>query len=526
MSRRAQWLRLGITGLALVGVLAAVVMVTVYPPWEKPSEQQIAHALVPRAVALAPGIYLLGRTEPAASYVVDTGQGLVLIDSGLESGAETVTRQLAQLKLDVNQVRMILLTHVHADHSLGAARLRELAAAKVYAGQGDSPPLRAGQPREAFFSTFFMPDVPMHPTTVDVPLAGGEAIDIGNAHISAIAAPGHTPGSICYLLERDGQRVLFTGDVVQSLDPATEGVLGTYAAYLPPVYRGDAKDYLDTLRRLKALPPLDMVLPGHPRMDAQPQNPHLPPERWLPLLDKGIREMEQLLERRKADGANFLDGNPKQLLPGLHYLGDLAGRAVYVLESPKGLFLFDAPGGAKLGEFLAKHFKSLGWSGKKLVAVLLTSADEPATAGLADLVRDLKCKVVAPKAGLDEVRRQCPKGTQMLSEENLAKAGWFDVEMLPLKGLGKAPAAYVIRCAGKTVVISGRMPTKLTDERDPAMQQLFRELEYVPFFKSLEELKPIHPDLWLPAIPVHGQTANLYDRDWDKVIERLEFLLR
>src|SRR5262249_30635227 len=162
----------------------------------------------------------------------------------------------------------------------------------VYAGKADCPPLREGQPREAFFSTFSMPNVPTHPTTIDVELAGGEVLEFGDARIDVIATPGHTPGSGCYLLERACQRILFTGDVTQSLDRPTPGALGTYTAYLPPLYRGDARDYLATLRRLRDLPTPDLILPGHPRMDRAPQNPHLEPDRWLALLDQGIGAME------------------------------------------------------------------------------------------------------------------------------------------------------------------------------------------------------------------------------------------
>ncbi len=51
--------------------------------------------------------------------------------------------------------------------------------------------------------------------------------------------------------------------------------------------------------------------------------------------------------------------------------------------------------------------------------------------------------------------------------------------------------------------------------------------DYMAYLKSLEQLKELRPDLWLPATPVHGQTASLYDRDWDNVIQRnMEALLR
>ncbi|MCI0457693.1 MAG: MBL fold metallo-hydrolase [Gemmataceae bacterium] len=381
MTGSAKWWKPGLAGLVTVGL---AVTAWLWPKEFSPRPASVSQVLLPEPVAVAPGVYLLGKTAPAAAYLVETSEGLVLIDSGLEASAAAVTDQLARLHLDVGQLRAILLTHVHADHSLGAERLRTRTGAKVYAGRADCQPLRQGEPREAFFSTFYMPHLAPHATTVDVELVGDETITFGDTRFVVLAAPGHTPGSVCYLLERKDLRALFTGDVIQSLSPANKDVLGTYAAYLPPLYRGNVRDYLASLRRLRTLPLPELVLPGHPRMDPVPQNPHLTGQHWLALLDQGIAEMEQLLARYETDGANFLDGIPKELLSGLHYLGDFGGSAMYCLSSPTDLFLVDAPGDAALVHFLAARFQKLGWERRKLTAVLLTSVGEEATAGLPD----------------------------------------------------------------------------------------------------------------------------------------------
>jgi glyoxylase-like metal-dependent hydrolase (beta-lactamase superfamily II) len=522
MTVAARRWKAGLAGVMLLGIAGIVAAMWLRPRKEgtPPSAPELK-LLLARAVSVAPGVYLLGRTKPAVAYAVETSEGLVLIDSGLEADAEAVIAQLDELHLGVGSLRAILLTHVHADHSLGAEHLRARTGAKVYAGRADCPPLRQGGPREAFFSTFYMPQVTTHATTVDVELAGEETLAFGDTHFRAIATPGHTPGSICYLLERPDLRALFTGDVVQCLNPARGGDLGTYAAYLPPLYRGDAHDYLASLRRLRALPLPDLVLPGHPQMDPSPQSPHVTAERWQSLMDQGITEMERLLARYETDGADFLDGTPKELLPGLHYLGNF-GRAVYCLNGPKGLFFFDAPGGPMLVDFLARRFRKLGWTERKPTAVCLTSADEEATAGLAELIRGTGCAVVAPKAGLEEIRRLSPTGTKILTEDDIEKQGWFEGRAIPLAGRGRAPLAYQVKWAGKTVLFSGRIPVKFSG---PAMERLHREVtgpsgQVESYRKSLDRLARIHPDLWLPAVPVHGQNANLYDDDWTKVLKQ------
>ena len=39
------------------------------------------------------------------------------------------------------------------------------------------------------------------------------------------------------------------------------------------------------------------------------------------------------------------------------------------------------------------------------------------------------------------------------------------------------------------------------------------------YVASLNRLSTLQPDLWLPAVPSHGQNANLYDDEWHLVIE-------
>jgi glyoxylase-like metal-dependent hydrolase (beta-lactamase superfamily II) len=524
-------LKRGLTKLAILGIVVAVfASIALWRPRAEftPRPSPVYSYLLPGPAALAPGVYLLGKNSPAAVYLIETSQGLVLIDSGLEPKAEVVREQIAHLGFDVKQLRAILLTHIHADHTLGAEYLRSLTGATVYAGQGDEDALRLGGPREAFFSIYSMPTIALHATTVDVKLRGGETIDFGETHLEVLGAPGHTTGSMCYLLKRPGLSALFTGDVVQHLSSATRGALGTYTAYLPPLYRGDVRDSLTTLQRLRDLPLPDLILPGHPSMDPEPQNPHMTAPDWQALLDKGIVEMKQLLARYDADGADFLDGAPKELLPGLHYLGDCNHTPVYCLATSKHLMLFDAPGGPALPDFLVRRFDKIGWKGRKPTVVLLTSATDEATAGLASLTSQSDCKVIAKRECLEKVRRHCPMGTSLVSAEELDKTGWFPGRAIPLGGLDDSQMAYQLIWEGKKVLVSGRIPVKLTNT---TAEKLWSQLTGVggsveKYRASLERLASVKPDLWLTAVPVHGQNANLYDDDWENILGQNRQLMR
>jgi hypothetical protein len=253
-----------------------------------------------------------------------------------------------------------------------------------------------------------------------------------------------------------------------------------------------------------------------------PQNPHLSAERWHALLDQGIAEMERALARYETDGASFLDGTPRQLLPGLRYLGDCEGRAVYAVAAPAGVVVFDAPGGPALVGFLEKHLKEAGWDGRKLIAVLLTSADEEATSGLPALVKRYGCQVVAARSGHEAIRARCPGGMALVAAEDIGKQGWFEVRPIVLQGRGLAPVAYELRWADRIVLVSGRIPIKMSlPEGERLVSDVAGSAGSIEGYRqSLDRLARVRPALWLPAVPVYGQNANLYDDEWDKVLSK------
>ncbi len=475
--------------------------------------------LVPAAMTVTPRVHMLGRLHPSVAYVVETSAGLVLIDAGLEASAESVQAQFAELQLDVSELKLILLTHMHGDHVLGAQRLRALTGAKIHAGQGDAAHLRGGGPREALLSTYELPDVVLHPTDIDVELRGGETLTLGDVQLEVIATPGHTPGSLCFLLHIGQQRILFTGDTVSSL----VGELGTYSAYLPPRYFGSAADYVQSLQRLKSLPAPDLILTGHPTELGIPHSPRVPAATWHSVLDRGIREMEVLATRFAQDGADFLDGEPKTLVPGLHYLGDRDGHAVYVLETATQLLLFDAPGGAGLAAFVAERLRDLGVAGQAPSAVLLTTCDPRATSGLAELVAETNCLVVAAAAGHSVLQPICPPDTKLLSAADPEVTLWFRGQVLPLEGRGVGPTAYLIQMDDRKVLIGGEFPLTLGPESVQRLQAALQaqEAELGLITRSLVVLRRVQPAMWLPAYPLHGQNANLYEGQWDKVIQDL-----
>jgi glyoxylase-like metal-dependent hydrolase (beta-lactamase superfamily II) len=395
--------------------------------------------------------------------------------------------------------------------------VKTLTGAEIYAGKDDCAVLRAGRPREAIFSTLDMESHRSHPIDIDIELEGGEVLAFGDTKIMVVATPGHSPGSVCYLLERNNLRVLFTGDTISSFVDD----LGTYAAYLAPRYRGNAEDYLQSLRKLKSLPEPDLVLPGHPTSPLAPRSPRLSHSEWHRLLDRGIHDMEQLVTRHRADGTDFLDGTPKQLLDGFYYLGDHKQYPVYAIVERQHVVLFDAPGSSGIVEFVRQQLQSAGVASTP-TCVLLTSCDPDAIAGLRSLVKACSCSVVAAAIEHNRIRQLCPPGTNVMSPEELQSADWLPVRAIPLAGRGLGPIAYSITWKEKSVLVSGKFPIFVTDA---SASELANDLRAPTgsggdYLNSLKQLRAISPDLWLPSVVIYGQNANLYDHQWTNMIDQ------
>ena len=518
--------------LGLTTLVACAVMI-----WKVTPETTIDAdpVLRRRPVTLFEGVHLLGGLAPSVAYVVETSEGLVLVDSGLETDCQSLMQQMKYLQLNPGRLKKILLTHAHGDHILGAMYLQRLTGARIYAGRADSDILRSGGPPEALFSTYDMPNIETHSTEVDVELEGGETIHSGDVQFEVIGTPGHTPGSLCFLLKHDGRRILFSGDTVQSIS----GNLGTYAAYLSPRYRSNAADYLATLKKLLELPAPDVLLPGHPQVAGPPSNlqpgmsgnednspgisAEVTSEQWQKMMNDGIVEMQRLVDRYTADGMDFLDGTPLEILPGLYYLGEFADSAIYVLRDKKRWYVFDAPGGAGLIEFLEQRLQTLELPLDDVAAVLVTSTSVEATAGLARMVEKFKCPVVVRRDGLKSLRDRLPRDTRFVMATTLDGKSEFPVTATTLAGRGPAPVAYRLLQGNKSVLISGRVLGKVDNRR--LVKELLADLAAADgdpdaFQDTLDLLEAMAPNIWLPARPISGQNANLYDQQWQSIIGR------
>ena len=136
---------------------------------------------------------------------------LILIDTGAGCSVDKIIKNIEKLGFDPRNLTKILLTHCHIDHIGGVPELKKRFGPKIYIHILDAPPLEKGDQiltAASWYQTTF-PSTP-----VDVKFnSPEEVLRIGGEKIICLHTPGHTPGSICIYLDKDGKRVLFAQDL-------------------------------------------------------------------------------------------------------------------------------------------------------------------------------------------------------------------------------------------------------------------------------------------------------------------------
>jgi len=159
------------------------------------------------------GIYSIPKMGMSNAYLVEDGDKLLVIDTGLPGHAKKILSYVESLGKDPRSVETIVLTHPDLDHSGSAAQLKRLTGAKVAIHDTDIPRL-AGEKTwsEAKGAAGFLIGVlglfiKLQPVLTDISMKEGEKL----GPLTVLETPGHTSGSIS--LYKVGT-ALFSGDAL------------------------------------------------------------------------------------------------------------------------------------------------------------------------------------------------------------------------------------------------------------------------------------------------------------------------
>ena len=137
-------------------------------------------------------LYFVG-CHAASSHLIDTGDGLILIDTGYPQNLYLLINSIYKLGFSPYDVKYIIHSHGHYDHIGGTKAFCELTGAKTFIGIGDENYVNGKvdltwaselgfEYHEAFEPDFIMND--------------GDIISLGNTNIEIVSTPGHTPGTV------------------------------------------------------------------------------------------------------------------------------------------------------------------------------------------------------------------------------------------------------------------------------------------------------------------------------------------
>ncbi|MFC1499932.1 MBL fold metallo-hydrolase [Candidatus Zixiibacteriota bacterium] len=188
---------------------------------------------------IAPGVYAI-RTRYVNFYLIRRDDHVICFDTG--TSVRHATRGLKQLGIKVGDVKSVFLTHSDTDHVGG---LSLFTSADLFFPE-DEIPLTDGRTKRA--PIIRNPGIDRPFTT----LKDGERITIGSVPVETISTPGHTLGSMSYLV--DG-RILIVGDVVELRKGS--GIIG------PGFLQMDREILKNSLGKLARLHEVELICTGH-----------------------------------------------------------------------------------------------------------------------------------------------------------------------------------------------------------------------------------------------------------------------
>ncbi len=187
----------------------------------------------------------LTSSQDAAIYLIVSDGQSVLVDAGCGFDQKQLIKNIQQYQPNPHKINLLLLTHCHFDHSGGADQLRNYLGCKIVAHSLDAFYLEEGNNTVTAASWY---NATLQPFMIDRKLKKPEeTVKLGTLGIKALHVPGHSPGSVVYLMESDEKRVLFGQDLHGPLHP---------------VLKSNREDYNRSLKILLDLD-VDILCEGH-----------------------------------------------------------------------------------------------------------------------------------------------------------------------------------------------------------------------------------------------------------------------
>jgi glyoxylase-like metal-dependent hydrolase (beta-lactamase superfamily II) len=244
------------------------------PATDRGHEENAMQELTPHVVSLHVDLKWFPQPYPPNVFLIRDGGEAALIDAGFGDDESFNARMAFLAEAGVTQLKYIIITHHHYDHSSGAQRLRLATGAQIVLHTAEEPlllnpslatedmeiPEDQKEAREQ--AKKWMEEAAK--AVPDVRVNDGDVLRVGALHLRCVHAPGHTAGHLCILLEEDG--LIFAGD----------NVLGVGTGVV-----SDMAEYIRSLRKMQSVEAA-LLAPGHG-----------------PLVKEPNRKLQELIDHRQ-----------------------------------------------------------------------------------------------------------------------------------------------------------------------------------------------------------------------------------
>lgn len=208
-------------------------------------------------------VYYVG-TRGLSAWLIAGDEGHILLDVGLPENAPIVLENIRALGFDPADVKTLLNSHAHFDHSGGLAAVKRVTGARLLSMEGDRSALEGG----FYLGSEDDPDMSAPPVAVDVTIVDGETVRLGRLALTAHLTPGHTRGCTSWSMSVEEAGAAFEALFFCSATVAANRLADKERG---SQYEGIVDDYRRTFERARSWRP-DVFLSNHPgvfEMDAK-----------------------------------------------------------------------------------------------------------------------------------------------------------------------------------------------------------------------------------------------------------------
>jgi metallo-beta-lactamase class B len=239
------------------------------------------------------------------SILLTSKAGHVLIDAALPESASQIVANIRSLGFRIEDVKLIVNSHVHFDHGGGIAELQRLSGAKVAASPWSAEVLTksgVGKGDPQFGSISPVALVPRADFLRD-----GQTLRVGDIKLTAHFTPGHTPGGTSWTWKSCEQGRCLNLVYSDSMTPVSaDGFRFSDSREYPTALR----DFEKSFAFLRAAP-CDVLLTSHPeaselwqRLEGRERgvrpNPMITPNACKALAGRAAEQLRNRLEAEKG----------------------------------------------------------------------------------------------------------------------------------------------------------------------------------------------------------------------------------